>query len=360
MTRPIHILALCASVAFCMAQSPSPERTSLRHSAEPAGVLIGTAVRPEQLSEPAYTATLGREFNLLEPEDAMKWWVLHAEAGRYDFHSGDRIVQFASERRMKVRGHTLVWARNNPAWLADGHYSPEQLSHLLQQHIETVLRHYRGRVFAWDVVNEALDENGKARSSLWYDQPGIGLAGKGTAYIEQCFRWAHAADPDALLFYNEAEGEAVSPKSDAIYAMVKDFRRRGVPIDGVGLQMHVEKLRVDAASVGANIARLTALGLQVHITELDVAIPVDAAGNPVQAADLERQAEIYQQIAVTCLSHRGCTALQMWGFTDKYSWIGSHSQHTAGDALLFDRRYRPKPAYEAVRSALQSRRGAAW
>jgi endo-1,4-beta-xylanase len=351
-----RLLMLFACAVFSVAQSAPQKALTLRDAADHAGILIGTAVRPEQLSETAYAATLGREFNMVEPEDAMKWWVLHANAGKYDFSAGDRIVAFATEHRMKVRGHTLVWAQYNPAWLADAHYASGQLSQVLQEHIETVVRHYRGQVFAWDVVNEALDEHGKIRSSLWYDQPGIGLAGKGAAYIEQCFRWAHAADPDALLFYNEAGGEEVNAKSDAIYEMVKDFLRRGVPIHGVGLQMHVENLRVNAASVSANIARLTALGLQVHITELDIAIPVDAAGNALHAEDLQRQADIYRQIGSACLGHHGCTALQTWGFTDKYSWIGSHSHHTQGAALLFDRNYGVKPANEALRGALGAAR----
>src|SRR5580693_8679283 len=122
------------------------------------------------------------------------------------------------------------------------------MAHLLHEHIKRVMRHYKGRVFAWDVVNEALDENGEVRDSLWYNQPGIGLSGSRTAYIEQAFRWAHDADRRAMLFYNEAEGEGMNRKSEAIYAMVKDFKRRGVPIDGVGLQMHVPTLDADTFS----------------------------------------------------------------------------------------------------------------
>ena len=127
--------------------------------------------------------------------------------------------------------------------------------------------------------------------------------------------------------------------------MVKDFKQRGVPIDGVGLQLHILDLEFDSKSVAANIARLTALGLQVHITELDI-LPI-----PV-TPDLTRQAEIYRQVATVCLSNPGCTALQTWGFTDKYSWIGWFTNHTKGDALPFDRQYRPKPAYQALSEAL--------
>jgi endo-1,4-beta-xylanase len=195
--------------------------------------------------------------------------------------------------------------------------------------------------------------SGALKSSLWYDEPGIGFATRGTAYIEHAFDWAHAADPGALLFYNDAEAEGVNTKSDAIYAMVKDFQRRGVPIDGVGLQMHMFDLNPDIASIDANIERFTALGVQVHITEMDVALSTGTEGNVRDIADLDKQAEIYRRIAQACLAHRGCTAIQTWGFTDKYSWIRSKTKGTKGAALLFDRNYLPKPAYAALISALR-------
>jgi endo-1,4-beta-xylanase len=324
--------------------------SSLREAADGSGMLIGTAVRPAQLSEQAYASTLAREFNLVEPEDALKWEVVHPQAQVFDFSQGDQIVDFATRHGMKVRGHTLVWHRQNPKWLTEGNYTSAELAEILESHIKTVVAHYRGKVFAWDVVNEAFDElhPGELRSTIWQDRPGY-------SYIERCFRWAHEADPQALLFYNEAEAETMNPKSDAIYAMVRDFRQRGVPIDGVGLQMHIPHLRTDVASISANIRRFAALGVQVHITEMDVALPVDANGN-ARPEDLQTQADIYGQIAGACVSLRryyaGCTALQTWGFTDKYSWIGSHSKHTQGAALLFDREYRPKLAYAALRKAL--------
>jgi endo-1,4-beta-xylanase len=332
---------------------------SLRQEAEKSGVLIGTAVRPAQLSEKAYAATLGREFNMIEAEDAMKWWVLRPDRETYDFRQGDELVRFAESHHMKVRGHCLVWGRYNPAWLTEGHFSAEQLARILHEHIDHVMKHYAGQVFAWDVVNEALDENGSVRDSIWYNQPGIGMAGQGAAYIEQAFRWAHQADPHALLFYNEAEGEGLNRKSDAIYAMVKDFKSRHVPIDGVGLQMHMPSLDVEADKLAndiyANVARLSALGLQVHITELDVSVPIESSGRS-RAEDLARQAEIYGGIVRACLDNPGCTAIQTWGFSDKYSWIGSHSRGARGQALLFDREYGPKPAYHAVLDELSAGR----
>jgi endo-1,4-beta-xylanase len=320
---------------------------SLREQADHAGVLIGAAVRSSQLPEPAYASTLAREFDLVEPEDAMKWPTLRPDKTTFDFRQGDEVVRFARTYQMKVRGHSLVWGRYNPDWLTQGQFTTKQLSHLLREHITKVIKHYRGEVFAWDVVNEALDENGQVRDSIWYNQPGIGLAKKGTAYIEQAFRWAHKADPQALLFYNEAEGEGMNHKSEVIYAMVKDFKRRGVPLDGVGLQMHVPALNVDIPAIAANIARLTALGVQVHITELDVSLPLNSGGQP-DDKDLTRQSDVYRGIVRACLNSPRCTAIQTWGFTDKYSWIGSHSRGTRGHALLFDRTYQPKPAYRTI------------
>jgi endo-1,4-beta-xylanase len=261
------------------------------------------------------------------------------------------VVRFAQAHQMKVRGHCLVWDHDNPDWLTKSQFTTRPLSRILHQHIARVMKHYKNQVFAWDVINEALDENGNVRDSIWYNQPGIGFSRRGTFYIEQVFRWAHKADPQALLFYNEAEGEGMNRKSDAIYAMIKDFKSRGVPINGVGLQMHVPTLEAGKASIftdiATNIARLTALGVQVHITELDVSLPVEANGS-VRPGDLARQAEVYRGIIRTCLNNSGCTAIQTWGFTDKYSWVGSHSRGSRGHALLFDRAYQPKAAYHAM------------
>jgi endo-1,4-beta-xylanase len=368
-------IPLLTAASFCLGFSPVAPEHSLREAARGSGGrLIGTAVRTAQLSEPAYASTLAREFNMLEPEDALKWEYVHPERQSFDFSQADQIVDFAIGHGMRVRGHTLVWHHQNPKWLTDGKFAPTELAHILENHIKTVVGHYRGKIFAWDVVNEAYDElhPGAVRSTIRRDQPGIAIAAsrerqavskpdpskldrswQNYSYIERSFHWTHEADPRALLFYNDAEAEVENPKSDAIYAMVLDFRRRGVPIDGVGFQMHIADLHADAAAISANIGRFTALGVQVHITEMDVALAVDSKGNP-RPEDLKAQANIYRQIAVACLSHPGCTAIETWGFTDRYSWIGSHSKQTRGAALLFDREYRAKPAYEALRYALEA------
>lgn len=353
---PILAVLVVLSATAVRKAAPRPQAT-LRDAAGRIELLVGAAVDPRHFSEPEYADTLAREFNMIEPENAMKWPQTELAPGRFDFSRGDAVVSFAEAHQMKVRGHNLLWGIHNPAWLEKGTFTPAGLHDLMQRHIATVAGHFAGKVFAWDVVNEAFDKDGHLAHSIWFDQPGIGLAGKGTAYIEQAFRWAHEADPKALLFYNDYAAEGVNAKSNAIYAMVKDFKQRGVPIDGVGLQMH---LRIgdtaELSSLDANISRLAALGLQVHITELDVALPITADGRLEDPADAKRQADIYALVARSCAVHPACTAFQTWGFTDKYSWIPGFTHGARGAALPFDGSFQPKPAFDAVLNVFQTAR----
>jgi len=326
----------------------------LREQADQKRILIGAAVDPSKFTETAYAETLAREFNMIEPENVMKWGAIRPTQEQFNFTRGDLVVAFAEKHNMKVRGHCLLWSEYNPGWLERGNFTPEQMSELLQEHISRVMKHYAGKVFAWDVVNESFLADGTIETSVWYDRPGIGFRGKGTAYIEQAFRWARAADPVALLFYNDYDTEGLNPKSDAVYKMVKDFKKRGVPIDGVGIQAHIVNFnRSEIASIAANLKRLTDLGLQVHITEMDVGLPLGANGSLANPGDLSTQADIYAFIAKACFEQPGCTAFQTWGFTDKYSWIPGYTKGKKGQALIFDREYATKPAYQAVLEALQ-------
>jgi endo-1,4-beta-xylanase len=302
----------------------------------------------------------------------MKWRFTEPARGQFDFGPGDQVVAFAEAHQMKVRGHNLLWDHSNPAWLTQERFTPPELRDIMLGDIARVAGHYAGKVFAWDVVNEAFDAHGGLSHSIWYDRPGIGLAGQGTAYIEQAFRCAREADPKALLFYNDYAAEGLNAKSEAIYHMVSDFKRRGVPIDGVGLQMHLSLSLQDAervSSLDANIKRLAALGLQVHITEMDVGLPLDsgeASGQstnpaaklgpspPSTSSDATQQADLYGRVAGVCAKNPGCTAFQTWGFTDRYSWIPAFSQGKRGAALLFDAGYKPKPSYDTVLRAFES------
>ena len=193
-------------------------------------------------------------------------------------------------------------------------------------------------------MNEAVGDNSALRDSIW-------LRGIGPQYIDMAFQWAHEANPQARLFYNDYGGEGLGRKSDAIYALVKGMLQRGVPLDGVGLQMHISLDRYpNPQDVLANMRRLAALGLEVQITEMDVKTQDDA--RPMQAK-LAAEAQLYGAMLHTCLSVTSCTAFVMWGFTDAHSWIPAYTGH-ADYPLIFDTQYRPKPAYFALKNVLSS------
>ena len=260
---------------------------------------------------------------------------------------GDALVAFAQSHNMVVRGHTLVWHKQVPQWVDKGGFSATQLADILHSHIKTVMTHYASKVYAWDVVNEAFEDDGTMRHTIWYDQPGIG-AGAGTKYIEQVLRWAREADSGAKLFYNDYDAEGVNKKSDVIYAMAKDFKARGVPLDGVGFQAHVSMKFDDPAkleSFAKNLDRFSKLGLELHITELDVRL------DDSSPASLTAQAKLYGEITTLCVQQPACKLLQTWGFTDRHSWIPAFYKGQ-GWALLWGNKYRKKPAYAAVHDAL--------
>jgi len=352
------LAGVLGAVSACAQTLPA----TLRGAAAPIPLLVGAAAdgsdaSPDPLAtDTVYSSTLAAQYNMLEPENAMKWGPVHpnppGSPNEYNFAAADELVRFAQANAMKVRGHNLLWHAYNPTWLTSGGYSSAQLYTIMQNHITTVVNHYKGQVFAWDVVNEAIDDNsGNLRDSIWYNQPGIGLTG--TGYIEQAFRWAHAADPTALLFYNEYSIEdqwcsngissGDGTKFPAMYAIMADFVARGVPINGVGFQMHIGISGCPTSAVLAqHIQKITALGLAVHITEMDVSIP------DTSAASLQAQAQTYQRILNVCLQNPGCTAFQTWGFTDKHTWLPT------GFPLPFDSNYQPKPAFTALLATLNN------
>jgi endo-1,4-beta-xylanase len=272
----------------------------------------------------------------------MKMEVIHPARSQYNFNDADYLVQFAQANNMQVHGHTLVWYKQLPGWLTNGGFSRDELMTILRDHIQSVVGHYRGKVAVWDVVNEAVDENGSLRNNIW-------LQTIGPEYIDYAFQWAHEADPDALLLYNDYDTEGLGPKSDAVYNLVQGLVARGIPIHGVGFQMHTSIGKPpNIGDVAANMNRLAALHLQIQITEMDVQIQ-DGQGSQEQR--LEQQAQIYADVARTCLGTPACTALITWGFTDQHTWIPGYTGH-ADAPLPFDTSYQPKPAYQALLLAL--------
>jgi len=337
--------------------NPPPNTVTLAQNAAKHGLKVGAAADSQFLvSDSTYASVLGSEYNELTAENEMKFASVAPTSPTENYAGADALVSFAQAHQMAVRGHTLVWYQQVPPWVSPTD-TPAQLNTILQNHITNEMTHFAGKFYAWDVVNEAFNDDGSVstpatlRSTIWYDSPGIGV-GTGTAYIEQAMNWAHAADPNAKLFYNDYNIETQNPKSDAVYLMAQDFKNRSVPLDGIGFQFH-EDLSFDnpniLASVASNFQRFAALGLEIHITELDIRL------SDSTAASLAAQAKLYGELAALCLQQPKCTTFQTWGFTDKYSWIPGFfpGPPPMGWALPFDATYQKKPAYTSILNAWQ-------
>jgi endo-1,4-beta-xylanase len=302
--------------------------------------LVGTAVDATALAaEPDYAAVLGREFSMVTPENVMKWKYVERQEGVEDYSQADQLVSFAQAHGQLVRGHTLVWFNALPAWLTEGDFTDARLAAILERHVTDEVTHFRGEIYAWDVVNEPFEADGDWRATMWYQA-------LGPDYVADALRWAHAADPAAALYINEYDAEAIGPRSDALYALVRQLVEEDVPIDGVGFQAHLDIADPFPADLQSNLERFAALGVDVAITEADVRIPV-----PATPAGLATQAGYFGRLVASCVAVPRCRSFTVWGFTDRHSWVPSAYAHQ-GAATPFDANLAPKPAYFAIRDAL--------
>jgi endo-1,4-beta-xylanase len=332
--------------------SPTPTTTTLRPgldveplrlAAQAAGKLVGAAVPSNLLADGRYAGVLARHFNYLTAEYEMKWDAIERTRGINDFGAGDAIAAYGQASGMQIKGHALIWHGSVPGWV--GGLSAADLRVVFEQHIRSVAEHYRGRVRAWDVVNEAVAADGSGLRDTVFRQK------LGDQYIADAFRLARQADPQALLFYNDYGGEGLNQKSDRIYDLVQGLRAQGVPIDGVGLQMHVSATNPPSdASIAANMSRLANLGLLVNISEMDVRVR-DLPGTLQMRLDVQKS--VYHSIVGVCVAEPRCDGVTFWGFTDAHSWIDA--QFGADDPLLLDEQYAAKPAYYGVLDALWRR-----
>ena len=314
----------------------------LRELAQRSELRIGTAVDAQSLqNETTYRDTIAKMFSTVTPENVMKWDTVEPVQGQLDFSAGDQLVEFARSHGQLVRGHVLVWHSQLPSWLTSGTYTPDELRQIMCQHIQQEATHFRGKIWQWDVVNEAMEEDGTMRQSFWFKN-------LGPTFIADAFRCAHRADPKALLFYNDYNIEWSNPKSDAVYAMVKELVSQGVPIDGVGIQGHLDLQYPFSGpvSIAQNMQRFQDLGLFTAVTEADVRMML-----PADDLKLEAQAAGYSAMLQGCLLTERCISFTVWGFTDAHSWV-PYAFSGQGAANLLDENYQPKAGYEAVATDL--------
>ncbi|WP_221074673.1 endo-1,4-beta-xylanase [Agarivorans aestuarii] len=330
-TGIFKVAALAA--AFCSLQVNA---APLRDVVKGQDTFIGAALETRHLQDKQFAETLAREFNQLTPENEMKWSYLQPERGKFTFDKADKLVDFAQKNDMMVRGHALVWHIQNPDWLENGDFSKEEMLKIMEEHITAVVSHYKGKVKYWDVVNEALDDNGGWRPTLWYKA-------LGEDYIAKAFEFAHEADPDAILVYNDYSTEGKSPKANAAYRLVKKLKEQGVPIHGIGTQAHlVVGVQPRVADIAANIERIKELGLEFHFTEIDMRMQ-----DPATDRMLQQQANMYEDLANLTAYFDNVNFFTTWGISDKYSWI-PHWFKGYDHGLMFDKQYQEKPAYTAV------------
>jgi endo-1,4-beta-xylanase len=353
--------------------------------------LIGGALNRSVVTgrDPNAAAIAEKHFSTATPENDLKWQLIHPQPDQYNWEPGDRFVEFAEKNSMVPIGHCLVWHAQTPNWVFQGtspttspnattntadsnsprfgrrgrgfrgpYATREELLQRMHDHIQTVVGHYKGRIKGWDVVNEALDENGTLRSrSLWLQIIGEGSENKQYDFIESAFRWAHEADPNAELYYNDYNLETSKAKCDGAVAIVKYLKSKGLRIDGVGIQLHSGLTYPSVEGLEYAITNLAATGVKVMITELDIRTRTRGYRgaditqvnrqstddqNAAVAETQKKLADKYAEIFSVLLKHKkDISRVTFWGVYDATSWIG-------GSPLLFDRNYQPKEAFFAV------------
>jgi len=330
--------------------------------------LIGAALNRAEIYEQdaRATAIVREQFNTISPENILKWGLVHPEPDRYAFEAPDRYVDFGTRNHMAVIGHTLVWHNQTPKWVFENSngklLSRDELLQRMREHIQAVVGRYKGRIKGWDVVNEALNDDGSLRQSPW-----LNIIGED--YIAKAFEFAHEADPSAELYYNDYDLEIEAKRAGAV-GLVKRLKAQGIPITAVGLQCHNSMKWPSLEQEDATIEAFAELGVKVNITELDIDILPPAVKNLEANATLsaERRAELnpyknglpeatenalskrYADLFGVFMKHRDVIErVTFWGVTDAGSWLNNWPlTGRTSYPLLFDREGKPKPAFEAV------------
>jgi endo-1,4-beta-xylanase len=311
---------------------------------------IGAAVNPRTIE--SQQDLLATHFNSITAENDMKFERLQPEEGHFTFEKADNLAVFTRENQMKMRGHTLVWHNQTPAWVfqdSNGEMvTRDQLLHRMKEHITTVVQRYKGQIYCWDVVNEAIKDEGPElfRETKW-------LEIIGEDYIEKAFEFAHAADPDALLFYNDYN-ESNPQKREKIYKLVKSLVDKDVPIHGVGLQAHWNLVNPSLKDIRTAIERYASLGLKLHLTELDISVFNfgDKRADLTEPTPemLELQAERYHQVFQLLREYQdSITSVTFWGAADDYSWLSNFPVKGRKNwPFLFDENHQPKDSFWKV------------
>ena len=331
------VLAVAAATVLTFVAAPLAHAASpLRSLAEAKSKYIGTELTGNMVNNSTVTSLAGAQFDMVTPGNEMKWDTTEPSNGSYNFAPGDRVVSFAQSHNMRVRGHNLVWHSQLPGWVNS--LPRNQVQGAMEAHITTEANHYKGKIYAWDVINEPFNEDGSLRQDAFYNA-------MGTGYLADAIRTAHTADPAAVLYINDYNIEGVNAKSNALYSLAQSLLAQGVPLGGIGLESHFIVGQVPSSML-ANMQRFAALGLDVAMTELDDRIQQPASGN-----SLQQQATDYATVINDCLAVIRCPGVSQWGVGDADSWIPGTFPGW-GTPTMYDNNYQPKPAYNSTATAL--------
>ncbi|CAI7599367.1 unnamed protein product [Penicillium crustosum] len=303
---------------------------------------FGSATDNPELTDAPYLAQLSNtdDFGQITPGNAQKWDASEPSQNTFSYTKGDDIANLAATNGQKLRCHTLVWHSQLPSWVSSGSWTNATLLAAMKNHITNVVTHYKGKCYAWDVANEALNEDGTYRDNIFYQYIG-------EAYLPIAFATAAAADPDAKLYYNDYNIESAGSKSTGAQRIVKLVQQYGAKIDGVGLQAHfIVGSTPSQSAQTTNLAAFTALGVEVAYTELDIRMTL-----PSTAALLTQQSTDYQNTVAACVANAKCVGVTIWDYTDKYSWV-PNTFSGQGDACPWDANLAKKPAYAGILAAL--------
>ncbi len=324
------------------AQAALAPGTPLRTLAQAAGGrYFGSDMTGDLLSQSTVTQLQSQQFDMITPGNEMKWDTTEPSNGTFNFGPGDQIVAYAKANGEQVRGHNLVWDSQLPSWVTS--LPLNQVQAAMETHITTEVSHYKGQLYAWDVVNEPLNSDGSLKQDVFFNAMGSG-------YIADALRTAHAADPSAKLYLNDFNIEGENAKSNGMFSLAQSLLAQGVPLNGIGFESHFILGQVPS-DMEANMQRFANLGLDVAVTELDDRITL-----PATSANLQQQASDFATVVRDCLGVSRCVGVTQWAVGDADSWIpGAFSGQ--GAATMFDQNYTAKPAFTSVQSALAAAGG---
>ena len=355
--RKIHSLsriALGAAILGMGLNAHAADET-IRQLAKERGRFIGTILNSEWFNdaiEPEFQEIHKTQFNVVVAENEMKFDATEPKEDEFNFEKGDKMIKYAQANGLRVRGHALAWHSQVANWVNNYSGQKEKLLAVLKNHITKVVSHWKGKIAEWDVVNEAVNDDYNAdwrsTNSVWYE-------GIGAEFLDSAFVWAHEADPDAELCYNDYSlewGLREGSKASFVVEQVKRWKANGIPITCVGTQTHIEIAHeTTPQNVRALAKALAELNVTLNITELDIGFPKGSAGKLTEA-DYAKQGHLYRQFMDVFLEEPNMGEFVIWGLTDAHSWLDEQQGKTEG--LLYDKQYKPKPAFDSVMASLKA------